>query len=91
MSRSQRTLFAAVVGGAAIVVATVVVAAHPSSAKPVRTPAAPDVTRPGSSGPGVAVFDATTGRTVLLPPAEAAAAIRDYWTPERMAAARPAP
>lgn len=49
------------------------------------------VTVPGSSGPGVRVWDPAQGRVVTLPPEQAAEAIRDYWTRERQQRAEPAP
>jgi hypothetical protein len=94
MFRRRRQVTAVLLGGAAVVITTVVFAIEGCATKPAappgRTPSS-SASQPGSSGPGVAVSDPETGRTSALPPEEAAAAIRSYWTPERMKQAQPAP
>lgn len=89
------------VGAAAMVVAIALLAGpvsarlrQPATTPPAGAPSGPTPSSrstPGSSGEGVAVWDPVQRRTVTLPPDQAAAAIREYWTQERQRQARPAP
>jgi hypothetical protein len=73
-----------VVVGFCLVAAAALVAPTSASAQPAA--------ETGSASSGlVPVFDAGSGRSEMLTPAAAAPVITNYWTPDRLAAAKPMP
>jgi V8-like Glu-specific endopeptidase len=77
-------LHRAAVTGICLIAATVLVAPAPAGAAPTSS------SQPIGSAQ-VPVFDARQGVSTMVSPTRAAGVIADYWTPERLASAVPAP
>jgi hypothetical protein len=88
LARRRAALLGALAAALAVLLGRPAAASGPVAGSGHARPFRP-ASRPGSSGPGVPVQDPASGRTTILPPDEAAEAIRRYWTPERLKRARP--
>jgi V8-like Glu-specific endopeptidase len=90
---TQRKTVLALASGAAVIMLAAAPGYAANAAPVAHSNTAPTVSHSGnvSSGPLVPVYNPATRTSMMLRPAQAAQAIRAFWTPQRMAAATPEP